>query len=253
MKRLQDKVAIITGANSGIGLRTAQLFAQEGAILALCARRKEKLDEVAEELRALGAQVLSVYADVSREEDCIRVVEETVKAFGRVDVLVNNAGMADRHKPITRCDSDWWHTVIGVDQHSVYYMMKAALKYMEPAGYGSIVNVSSIGAIRYHAGVAYTTAKTAIIGMSKNVAIQFAGRGIRVNVVCPGSTLTPMNNPEERINLDHEFSAQCGNHMDTSVPEMTVDDQAYAILFFASDEAKGINGQVLTVDNGMTI
>ena len=212
MDRLKDKVAIVTGANSGIGLRTAQLFAEEGAILTLCARRKDKLDAVAEELRAKGSQVLTVAADVSREEDCIRVVEETVRAYGRVDVLVNNAGMADKHRPITRCDSDWWNEIIAVNQNSVYYMMKAALKYMEPAGYGSIVNIASIGATRANSGVAYTASKTAVVGMSLNVAIQFAGRGIRVNVVCPG-----------------------------------------AILFFASDEAKGVNGQVLTVDNGMTI
>ena len=189
MNRLQNKVAIVTGANSGIGLRTAQLFAEEGAILVLCARRKEKLDEVAKALRAQGSQVLSIAADVSREEDCVRVVEEAVKAFGRVDVLVNNAGMADKHRPITRCDGDWWHTVIDVNQNSVYYMMKAALKYMELAGYGSLVNIASIGATRYNSGVAYTASKTAVIGMSKNVAIQFAGKGIRVNVVCPGPTL----------------------------------------------------------------
>ena len=92
----------------------------------------------------------------------------------------------DRHRPITRCDGDWWHTVIDVNQNSVYYMMKAALKYMELAGYGSIVNIASIGATRYNSGVAYTASKTAVIGMRKNVAIQFAGKGIRVNVVCPG-------------------------------------------------------------------
>ena len=253
MNRLQNKVAIVTGANSGIGLRTAQLFAEEGAILVLCARRKEKLDEVAEALRAQGSQVLSIAADVSREEDCVRVVEEAVKAFGRVDVLVNNAGMADKHRPITRCDGDWWHTVIDVNQNSVYYMMKAALKYMELAGYGSIVNIASIGATRYNSGVAYTASKTAVIGMSKNVAIQFAGKGIRVNVVCPGPTPTALNTPEQLAAFDQEFAAQCGRHMDGTVPEVSVDDQAHAILFFASDEAKGVNGQVLTVDNGMTI
>ena len=253
MDRLKDKVAIVTGANSGIGLRTAQMFAEEGAILTLCARRKDKLDAVAEELRAKGSQVLTVAADVSREEDCIRVVEETVRAYGRVDVLVNNAGMADKHRPITRCDSDWWNEIIAVNQNSVYYMMKAALKYMEPAGYGSIVNIASIGATRANSGVAYTASKTAVVGMSLNVAIQFAGKGIRVNVVCPGPTPTPLNTPEQIATFDGEFAAVCGRHMDSEVPQVTVDDQAHAILFFASDEARGINGQVLTVDNGMTI
>ena len=166
---------------------------------------------------------------------------------------MNNAGMADKHRPITRCDGDWWHTVIDVNQNSVYYMMKAALKYMELAGYGSIVNIASIGATRYNSGVAYTASKTAVIGMSKNVAIQFAGKGIRVNVVCPGPTPTALNTPEQLATFDQEFAAQCGRHMDGTVPEVSVDDQAHAILFFASDEAKGVNGQVLTVDNGMTI
>ena len=245
MNRLQNKVAIVTGANSGIGLRTAQLFAEEGAILVLCARRKEKLDEVAKALRAQGSQVLSIAADVSREEDCVRVVEEAVKAFGRVDVLVNNAGMADKHRPITRCDGDWWHTVIDVNQNSVYYMMKAALKYMELAGYGSIVNIASIGATRYNSGVAYTASKTAVIGMSKNVAIQFAGKGIRVNAVAPGFTFSEMTRaiPEPII-----------EQMVKKIPMKRGAEPreiASAILFLASEDASFVNGQTLAVNGGM--
>jgi len=140
-----------------------------------------------------------------------------------------------------------------VDQYSVFYMMQEALKYMEAAGQGSIVNISSIGGTSYCAGIAYTAAKTAVIGMSKNAAIQFAGRGIRVNVVAPGPTPTSLNTPEQIATFDQAFAAQCAQHFDDSVPEVTADDQAKAILFFASDDSKGCNGQVIVVDNGRTI
>ena len=173
--------------------------------------------------------------------------------FGRIDILVNNAGIADKHRPITRCDADWWAHIIQVDQSSVFYMMKEALKYMEPAGSGSIVNISSIGGTAFNSGIAYTTAKAAVIGMSKNAAIQFAGRGIRVNVVAPGPTPTSFNTPEQLATFDREFAEICGRHFDDTVPETTADDQARTILFFASDDSRGCNGQVIVVDNGRTI
>ena len=253
MNRLIGKTAIITGANSGIGKRTAEVFAEEGADLVLVARRMDKLKEVETFCKALGRNVISVSADVSQQEDCQRVCREAANAFGRIDVLVNNAGIADKHRPVTRCDADWWDHVVKVDQYSVFYMMQEALKYMEPAGQGSIVNISSIGAISSNAGIAYTAAKTAVIGMSKNVAIQFAGRGIRVNVVAPGPTPTSLNTPEQVATFDQEFAQQCARHFDDTVPEVTADDQARAILFFASDDSLGCNGQVIVVDNGRTI
>lgn len=165
-----------------------ELFAEEGADLVLVARRMDKLKEVEQYCKELGRNVISVSADVSVQADCEKVCKEAADAFGRIDVLVNNAGIADKHRPVTRCDADWWDHIVKVDQYSVFYMMQEALKYMGPAGQGSIINISSIGGTAYNSGIAYTAAKTAVIGMSKNVAIQFAGRGIRVNVVAPGPT-----------------------------------------------------------------
>lgn len=253
MDRLKGKVSLVTGANSGIGKRTAELFAEEGSDLVLVARRLDKLKEVEAYCASLGVKVISVSADVSIYEDCQRVVKEAIAAFGRIDVLVNNAGIADKHRPITRCDADWWDHVIKVDQYSVFYMMKEVLPHMEAQGGGSIVNISSIGGTSYNSGMAYSAAKTAVVGMSKNVCIQYVGKGIRCNVIAPGPTPTPLNTPDQIATFDGEFAALCGHYMNPLAPEVTPDEQAHAILFFASDDSKGCNGQVLVVDNGCTI
>ena len=253
MGRLTGKVAIITGANSGIGKATAQLFAKEGAAVVLAARRLEKLKEVEEAILADGGKALSVSCDVSNYDECLKLADAAYEAFGKIDILVNNAGIADKHRPITRCEPDLWEEVIRVDQTSLYYMTKAALRYMEPAKSGSIVNISSIGGTRGTSGVAYSSAKAAIIGMTKNVALQFAPVGIRCNAVAPGPTPTAFNTPEQIATFDGEFAGQCNSHMNMNLPESRDLDQAYAILFFASDESVAVTGQILTVDHGTTI
>ncbi len=252
MGRLTGKTAIITGANSGIGKATAELFAQEGANVVLAARRLEKLKEVEAAITAAGGRAISVQADVTVHSDCARLADAAYAAFGRVDVLVNNAGMADKHRPITRCDDDWWDQVIQLDQTSLFYMTKEVLRYMEPAKSGSIVNISSIGGTRGNSGVAYSSAKAAVIGMTKNIALQFAPIGIRCNAVCPGPTPTPLNTPDKLAEFD-PFAGQCAKHMNMELPEAQAIDQAYAILYFASDESRAVTGQILTVDHGTTI
>ncbi|MCR5785079.1 MAG: SDR family oxidoreductase [Eubacterium sp.] len=252
-KLLDKKVAVITGAISGIGKRTAEIFAEEGAYIVLAARGKEKLRKVGDELLAKGAQVLCVQADVSKEGDCKKLVDDCIKRFGKLDILVNNAGIADKHRPITRTDSDWWFEVNGINLDSVFFLTKEALKFMEKNGCGSIINISSIGGVFGNSGIAYSASKSAVIGMTKNIAIQFAGKGIRCNAVCPGPTPTSLNTPEALSTFDSEFAGICAQHMDMSVPEAETDDQANAILFFASDLAKAVTGQIMIVDNGCTL
>lgn len=179
MKRLENKTAIVTGGNSGIGKATAILFAKEGADLVLCARRKEALDEVAEECRKYGVQVVTVKADVSSHEDCSAVVKAAIDTFGKVDILVNNAGIVDKHRPITECTDEWWDEIIAIDQSSLFYMMKDTIPHMMEAGKGSIINVSSIGGVFGNGGISYSAAKSAALAMTKNVAIQLAPNGIR--------------------------------------------------------------------------
>lgn len=253
MDRLKGKTAIITGANSGIGKATALCFAQEGANVVLCARRFEKLTEVASQCSAYGVEALVVRADVSSHIDCTKVAETAMKQFGRIDILVNNAGIADRHCPITECSDEWWDHIIAVDQTSQFYMAKEVLKYMSEAKFGSIINISSIGGVFGSAGISYSAAKSAVLGMTKNIAIQFAPDGIRCNAVCPGPTSTPLSSPEQVAAFCTWFSDRCGQHMNLTLPEATVEEQANAILFFACDESAAVTGQVLVVDHGTTL
>ncbi len=247
--RLQHKVAIVTGASSGIGAKTAELFAAEGAIVVLVARRKQRLEQLAAAIRAKNGTAKVISADLTSESECRRVVEETVAEFGKLDILINNAGIADKHLPITKCSTEWWNEVILVDQTSVFYITKAALEHMTK---GSIVNISSIGGVFGSAGISYSAAKSAVIGMTKNIAIQYAGKGIRCNAVCPGPTPTELNTPEKLAAFD-DFAKQCAKHMNMSLPETSAEEQARAILFFASDEASGVTGQIMVVDNGITL
>jgi NAD(P)-dependent dehydrogenase (short-subunit alcohol dehydrogenase family) len=252
MGLLKDKVAIITGANSGIGLATARLFAKEGATVVVAARRADQNEQVAAELRAVGAQALAVPADVSLPEDCRRLVEATVEAYGRIDVLVNNAGVGDRHMPIDECSEEWFDHVTRIDQYSVLYLSKYALEHMATAGTGSIVNISSIGAGGV-AGIAYSGAKAAVNAMTKNIAIRYAATGIRCNAIAPGPTPTPLNAPEAAASFHHEFAAMTAKHLDIDLPTPSAEDQAQAILWFASDASRSVTGQILYVDHGTSL
>lgn len=252
MDLMKNKIAIVTGASSGIGLATVRLFVAEGGKVAMVARNADKLAAAAEEIRAAGGDVITISADVSVREDCDRVCQEVLDHYGRIDVLVNNAGMVDKHRPAVRCDDEWWDLVCRTNLYSVFYMTRAALADMEKHG-GTIVNISSIGGVFGSSGVSYSSSKAAVIGFSKNIAIQYAGRGIRCNTVCPGPTPTPMNAPDKVKEFDREFVEICDRHIDLSIPFVTAEDQARTILFFASDMSQGITGESLIVDNGATL
>jgi NAD(P)-dependent dehydrogenase (short-subunit alcohol dehydrogenase family) len=252
MRRLENKIAIVTGGNSGIGRATAILFCKEGAKVVVACRREAENKKVVDEITAMSGEVLAVQADVSKKEDCKKVVEETVKQYGRIDVLVNNAGVGDRHMPIDACTEEWYDEVVKIDQYSVYYMCKYALEHMKKVGQGSIVNVSSIGA-QGIAGIAYSAAKAAFNSMTQNIALQYSPTGIRCNAIGPGPTPTPLNAPEAFKFFNKEFADACARHIDLSVPEAQVEDQAEAILYFASDASKAVTGQILYVDHGTTL
>ncbi len=251
MDRLKGKIALITGGNSGIGEATAKLFAKEGATVVITARREEQLKRVAGEIEAAGGKALYFPGDVQVTADIDRVVQQTVDACGRIDILVNNAGIADKHMSTAKISDELLLKVIDIDLVSVIRFCRAVLPHMEKQGYGSIVNISSIGGVYACAGVSYSAAKLGVIAVTQNIALQYYGRGIRCNAVSPGGTDTPLFDPANFAGSDTEMMEITKRHhvynYDTMV---SPEEQANVILFLASDEASAVSGQNIVVDRG---
>jgi NAD(P)-dependent dehydrogenase (short-subunit alcohol dehydrogenase family) len=253
MGRLDGKVAVITGASAGIGACTAELFAREGATVVLTARRLDRIEALATKITRAGGRALAVPGDVRVSADVKNVVDQAIAAFGGIDVLVGNAGIVDRHTATIRVTDELWNDVIATNLTGVFYYCREVLRHMVETGSGSIVNVSSIGGRYANGGAAYSAAKAGVEALTRNIALQYAGSGIRCNAVCPGPTPTELNTPEKLATFDHEFMKICARHTDLSVGESEVIDQANAILFLASDESRYITGQMLVVDRGMCL
>lgn len=253
MNRLEGKVAVITGANSGIGEVTAELFAKEGAAVVLVARRKDKLIDVEKRITDNGGRALTVPGDVTSVADCKNVFEQTIKTYGKVDILVNNAGIIDYHTPTLKVTDELWDRVISINLTGTFLFCREALSHMTRAKAGIIVNISSIAGVYGNGGAAYSASKYGVIGLTKNIAIQYSGTNIRCNAVCPGPTPTALNTPEQLKNFDQEFMEICARHTDHSVGDSQSIDQANAIVFLCTDDSKCMTGQVLVVDKGMCL
>ncbi len=254
MHRLDGRIAIITGGGSGIGRATAILFAEQGATVVLVGRRANVLESVVDEIKELGGNAIAMPGDTTLPETAEKICKDTYDKFGRIDILVNSAGAGDYTRPITAVTNEFWHHIISVDQDAVFYFCREVLKYMVPADKGCIVNVSSVGGVFCNSGIAYAAAKSAVVAMTHNMGIQFAGTGIRVNAVCPGGTDTPMldemQDKSKFLPEDIEMGIRSGRHCNGTLPRCEAIDQAQTILFLVSDEAKGIQGQYIVVDNG---
>lgn len=254
MGRLDGKVAIITGGNSGIGECTAQLFAKEGAKVVISARRVEQLESVAAKIREAGGEVLVVPCDISKPQQCEDVVAKTMETFGKLDILVNNAGVVDNGiEPVEKVSGETIDTLIDINAKGTLYMAREAAKVMVEAKAGSIVNVSSVAGYTGGGGVAYVASKAAVIGMTKNIAMRCANVNVRCNALCPGSVVTPMTMTMKQENLDPNMMGAMSKHADLTLPVSRPIEVANTILFLASDEASAITGQVIVVDHGANL
>lgn len=255
MGRLEGKVVVITGGNSGVGAAAAKLFASEGAKVVISARRAQALLEVENEIKAMGGTVLSVPTDIGKVEDCNNLIETTVNTFGKIDVLVNNAGVLDEGlKAINKFDDADLARVVQINQMGTMYCIRAALNHMLPQQFGSIVNVASVAGYNGGGGAAYVSSKAAIIGITKHTAMRCAASHIRCNVLCPGNILTPMTAGMNFANMDMEMFGAMATHSDLkNCPSCTAEDVANVLLFLASDESKPITGQTIVCDFGANL
>ncbi len=247
MFRLDDRVAIVTGASSGLGVAFAQGLAEAGADVALGARRVERLEETAGLVRKAGRRALAVATDVADPESCTALVEAAMAEFGRVDVLVNNAGVGTA-VPATRESPEQFRSVIDVNLNGCYWMAQACGRVMQPGS--SIVNISSVLGLTT-AGLpqaAYASSKAGLIGMTRDLAQQWTGRkGIRVNAIAPGFFASEMTEQYPDGYLEsQEGRIPVGRKGDPA-------ELAATVVFLASDAAGYVTGQTLPVDGGMTI
>ncbi len=248
MGLLDGKVAAVTGGTSGIGLATARLLASEGARVALVGRSRERGVESVRALAESGFEATFHRGDVSNEGDVERVVGEILKAHGRIDVLVNNAGIY-RAAPLTELSVEDWDSVIATNLRGTFLMTRAVLPHMIEMGGGSIVNVSSTAGISpYAKGTAYCASKAAVVAFTRALALEVADKGVRVNAVCPGLTDTPMLRgiaPSEEAYRDFSRLVPLGR---IANPE----EVARVILFLTSDLSSYVTGAVYVVDGGIT-
>ncbi|WP_418791588.1 SDR family NAD(P)-dependent oxidoreductase [Phosphitispora sp. TUW77] len=247
MGRLENKVAIITGAASGMGEAAAKLFAQEGAKVILTDIQEERLQEVVKEITSNGYEALGLVHDVSSEEAWGKVVAEGVKAFGKIDVLVNNAGIAQSGQPFEDITLEYWNKFMAVNLSSVFLSAKYVLPVMKENGGGSIINVSSIAGLTGGSGAGpYTASKGAVRLFTKSIAIDYAKDNIRSNSIHPGYIETPMSKAFfENENYLKYFKAK------TPLPYLgKAEDIANGMLFLASDESSFITGAELVIDGG---
>lgn len=248
---LKGKIAIITGASYGMGRTMAELFAEEGAALTLVARGAEKLDEVVKAIREKGGRAIGVAADVRSPEDTKRVFEATLKAYGTLDILINNAGIGEQ-KLIDETDDDWAHYVTDINFIGPMRYIREALKIFLPKNDGCIINISSVNGTRPFCGATYTATKGALNTLTKNVAMRLIDTNIRCNAVAPGATVTPAHlaNRAGEQPGGAEMLKYSGHFVYFPGPECDPIDQAYACLYLASKMGRHVKGQVLQVCNG---
>ena len=248
---LSGKVAIISGAASGLGLGAAKKLAEAGASIALLDINEEKGEKAKQEIESIGANVIYVHCDVRSADDCKRAVEKTIEAFGRVDILHNNAGVAVRKNAVD-LEPEEWDLAIGVSLKGQYLLAKYVIPEMKKVGGGSIINTGSGWSLRGgENAVAYCAMKGGTLNMTRAMCIDHGKDNIRVNTVCPGDVDTPMLQSEcEQLGGEYneDFKEECA---DRPIARLgTPEDIGNAVLFLASDLSSWVSGAHLVVDGG---
>ena len=247
----ENKVALVTGAASGMGLATAKAFAEAGAAVVLADFREEVVTAEAQKLAAAGHKAIAVRCDVSDEAQVAAMVGRTVAEFGRLDAAFNNAGVMAHIAPTADSTREDWDRVMGINLRGVWSCMKHELRQMERQVSGAIVNNASVGALTGNPGIgSYIASKHGVVGLTRTAALEYIKQGIRVNAVNPGLIDTPV--ASDVVNGNEQAYQEIANHVPigrAGAPE----EIASAVLWLCSPGASYVVGHALTVDGGMTV
>ncbi len=248
MNRLEGKVAIVTGSTSGIGIGIARLFAAEGAKVVICGRREEKGQAVVDTIKQEGGEASYHFMDITAPESIEQLMADTAQKYGKIDILVNNAAnVALKDGRVDELTLEMWDGIFQSDMRGTFYTTKCVLPYMQKNGAGSIVNIGSMASCGGDLGsTAYACAKAGVDMLTKSTALQYGKDNIRCNCVRPGLIVTPQNEANVPQALKDIFLSNIMVNR-YGCPE----DIGSACVYFASDEANYVTGQIINVDGGM--
>ena len=251
--KLKGKVAVVTGASSGMGREIAYVFAKEGAVVYAAARRLEKLEELAEKTKDFEGKIIPVSSNLINQEDAEKLVEYAYSDSGKLDILVNNAGIMDDFSGVGDVNDEMMNKVFDLNVFAPFYTSRKAVNLFLKEGKGVIVNIASIGGLYgARAGAVYTASKHALVGLTKNTGYMYAKKNIRCNAICPGAIETDIGSGEymKHVNQDgmNTIMANIGGNPRSGSPS----EIAEIAVFLASDESSLINGQCLAADAGWT-
>lgn len=245
---LEGKVAFITGGASGIGRASALKLAANGVKIAVADMNEDGLAETVEMVKAAGGEAIYAVCNVAKSDEVKAAVEQTVAAFGGLDIGLNNAGVGGSMFPVDHLDEGTWDTTINVNLKGVWLCMKYEIPQMLKRGGGSVINVASLaGLVGFRYNAVYSASKHGVIGLTKSAALEYPTRGIRVNAICPGFTETPMvTNMIEEVPKMGDVVARSSPMRRTG----NVDEIADAVVYLAGDTSSYVNGHALTLDGG---
>lgn len=249
--KLENKVAIVTGSASGIGKAIAILYAKEGAKVVVSDINLEAAQVVVAEIESAGGFAVAVMTNVAKQEDIDNLIETTIKSFGTVDIVVNNAGIMDNFIPVAEVTDEGWDKVIAVNTTGPMRLIRKSMPILLEKKKGVIINVASVGGLQgSRAGAAYTASKFAVVGLTKNIGFQYAKEGIRCNAIAPGGVNT---NIGKTIDNPSKFGMERATSGAVNNPRMGEPVEiAQVALFLASDDSSFVNGTVITADSGWT-
>jgi NAD(P)-dependent dehydrogenase (short-subunit alcohol dehydrogenase family) len=251
--QLRDKVAVITGAASGIGLAVARRYAAAGARIVAGDWKADRLERAVEGITREGGTIVGVPGNIADQAAAEGLVDLAVRTWGRLDILVNNAGVMDFMQGVGELADDVWRRVLGINLDGPMFTMRRAVPLMVAQGGGAIINIASTAGIRGGAaGAAYTVSKHALVGLTRNTAWMYAAKGIRCNAICPGATRTNIAETMIPERMDPAGSARAQAYAALIPAVLEPDDIAGLALFLASDDARRINGAIIPADAGWT-